>query len=112
MVRVVNRLTHNDDPRWMQLPDNAEEVGGLMFAYMASSPIPGALKEFISPDENEANMVFFYKGHQADTINRVVALAEAGIKQIERDVPGLHIELGAASSASRRRPTRPCTGAT
>ena len=82
VVRVVNRLTHNDDPRWMQLPDNAEEVGGLMFAYMASSPIPGALKEFISPDENEANMVFFYKDHQADTINRVVALAEAGIKQI------------------------------
>jgi predicted RND superfamily exporter protein len=24
VVRVVNRLTHNDDPRWMQLPDNAE----------------------------------------------------------------------------------------
>ena len=94
VVRVVNRLTHNDDPRWMQLPDNAEEVGGLMFAYMASSPIPGALKEFISPDENEANMVFFYKDHQADTINRVVAMAEAGIKQLEAEVPGLHIELG------------------
>lgn len=94
VVRVVNRLTHNDDPRWMQLPDSASEVGGLMFAYLASSPIPGALKEFISPDEDEANMVFFYKDHQAETINRVVALAEAGIPAIEKDVPGLHIELG------------------
>ena len=94
VVRVVNRLTHNDDPRWMQLPDNAEEVGGLMFAYMASSPIPGALKEFVTPDENEANMVFYYKDHQAETIRRVVALAEEGIKQVEKDVPGLHIELG------------------
>lgn len=94
VVRVVNRLTHNDDPRWMQLPDNAEEVGGLMFAYLASSPIPGALKEFVTPDEDEANMVFYYKDHQAATIARVVALAEEGKRRIEAEVPGLTIELG------------------
>ncbi len=94
VLRVVNKLIHNDDPRWMQLPDNEADIGGLMFTYMASSPIPGALKEFVNSDENEANMVFYYKDHQADTINRVVALAEEGIKQIEKDVPGLHIELG------------------
>ena len=94
VVCVVNQLTHNDDPRWAQIPDNADEVGGLMFAYMASSPIPGALKEYINPDENEANMVFFYKDHQAETINRVVALAEEGKARIEAEVPGLKIELG------------------
>lgn len=94
VVRVVNRLTHNDDPRWAQLPDTAEEIGGLMFAYMASSPIPGALKEFVNADENEANIVFYYKDHQADTIARVVALAEQGIKEIGQDVPGMSIELG------------------
>jgi predicted RND superfamily exporter protein len=94
VVRVVNKLTHNDDPRWMQLPDDANEIGGLMFAYMASSPIPGALKEFISPDENEADIVFYYKDHQADTVNRIVALAESGIAQIQKEVPGLHIEMG------------------
>lgn len=94
VVRVVNQLTHNDDPRWAQIPDNADEVGGLMFAYMASSPIPGALKEYINPDENEADMVFFYKDHQAETINRVVALAEEGKARIEAEVPGLKIELG------------------
>jgi len=94
VLRVVNKLIHNDDPRWMQLPDSQDEIGGLMFTYMASSPIPGALKEFVNTDENEANMVFYYKDHQAETINRVVALAEQGIKQIEKEVPGLHIELG------------------
>ena len=94
VLRVVNKLTHNDDPRWMQLPDTTDEIGGLMFAYMASSPIPGALKEFVPPDENEANMVFYYKDHQAETINRIVTLAEDGIKRIETGVPGLHIELG------------------
>ena len=94
VVRVVNKLTHNDDPRWMQLPDSAGDIGGLMFAYMASSPIPGALKEFVSPDEDEADMVFYYKDHKAETIERIVALAEEGIKKVDAEVPGLHIELG------------------
>jgi predicted RND superfamily exporter protein len=94
VVRVMNRLTHNDDPRWMQIPDSDSEVGGLMFAYMASNPTPGALKEYINPDENEADMVFYYKDHQAETVGRIVAMAEAGIKRIEAEVPGLHIELG------------------
>jgi len=94
VVRVVNKLTHNDDPRWMQLPDSADDIGGLMFAYMASSPIPGALKEFVSPDEDEADMVFYYKDHKAETIERIVALAEEGIKKVDAEVPGLHIELG------------------
>ncbi len=94
VVRVVNRLTHSDDPRWMQLPDNAAEVGGLMFAYMASSPIPGALKEFVNADEDEANMVFFYKDHRAETINRAIALAQEGAAQVMARVPGLTIEIG------------------
>ena len=94
VVRVVNRLTHNDDPRWMQLPDTADEMGGLMFTYLAASPIPGALKEFVNADENEANMVFFYKDHQAATVVRAVAMAEDAAKSVMATVPGLSIELG------------------
>lgn len=94
VVRVVNRLTHNDDPRWMQLPDTADEIGGLMFTYLASSPIPGALKEFVNADENEAVMVFFYKDRQADTIARAVAMAEQAGKKISAGVPGMTIEVG------------------
>jgi len=94
IIRVVNRLTHSDDPRWMQIPDNADEVGGLMFTYMAASPIPGALKEFVSPEENEADVVFYYKDHQADTISRIVAIAESSIAQVEKEFPGVQAELG------------------
>ncbi len=94
VVRMVNRLTHNDDPRWMQIPDNTEEIGGLMFTYLASNPIPGALKEFVNADENEANMVFFYKDHQAATVNRAIELAKEGAKKAEASVKGLSIEPG------------------
>lgn len=94
VVKVVNRITHSDDPRWMQIPDTADEVGGLMFAYLASSPVPGALKEFVTPEENEADLVFFYKDHTAETIQRAVALAEQSAREIEAAVPGLDFEIG------------------
>ncbi len=94
IVRAVNRLTHSDDPRWAQIPDTAAEVGGLMFTYEASSPIPGALREYINPEESEADMVFYYKDHRAQTIDRAVAMAEDGKRLVEAATPHLTIEPG------------------
>lgn len=94
VVRSVNRLTHNNDPRWMQLPDTSNEVGGVMFAYLTASPIPNALREFVIPEESEANMVFYFKDLKAETIETAVAHAKAAAKTIEVTVPGLHFELG------------------
>jgi predicted RND superfamily exporter protein len=93
LVRQVNSLTHNGDPRWAQLPDTADEVGGLLFAYMAASPIPGALKEFVNPDENEAAMVFYYKDHKASTIERAIGMAKQAAAQGAAGVKGLSIHL-------------------
>ncbi len=36
LVKQVNRILHNDDPRWFVIPDESSYVGGLMFAFMAS----------------------------------------------------------------------------
>ncbi|MBI2314351.1 MAG: MMPL family transporter [Betaproteobacteria bacterium] len=93
MVRAVNSLTHGTDPRWSQIPDSAAEVGGLLFTYMAASPIPGALKEFINPQETEANLVFFYKDHQAGTIKRAVHLAKEGVAKLGDTVKDFSIHL-------------------
>ncbi|MBI2313834.1 MAG: MMPL family transporter [Betaproteobacteria bacterium] len=93
LVRAVNSLTHNTDPRWSQIPDSGPEVGGLLFAYMAASPIPGALKEFLNSDETDANMVFFYKDHQAETIHRAIQLAKEGIAKANGSVKDLQILL-------------------
>lgn len=92
LVRQVNSLTHNGDPRWAQLPDSADEVGGLLFAYMAASPIPGALKEFVNPDENEAAIVLYYKDHQASTIGRAIGAATEAARLAD-GVKGLAIHL-------------------
>nr|WP_297402959.1 MMPL family transporter [uncultured Marinobacter sp.] len=93
LVKQVNRLMHNDDPRWYQIPHDARYVGGLMFTYMASSPIPGALDEFNDTDDRVANLVFFYKDRQGETIRRAIYMAKQWIAEHGDDVEGLTIRL-------------------
>ena len=93
LVKQVNQILHNTDPRWMVLPDEAAFVGGLMFAYMASSPIPGALKEFVDSDDQMANMVFFYKDHKGETLRRAIDMAKTWIDDPANKVEGLEIKL-------------------
>lgn len=93
LIKQVNRLMHNNDPRWYQIPPDAIYTGGLMFTYMASSPIPGALNEFADTDERIANLVFFYKDHQGETIRRAIHMAKEWITANDGKVEGLKIRL-------------------
>ncbi len=91
IVKQVNRILHNSDPRWALIPDEASYVGGLLFAFMASSPIPGALKEFVDTDEQTANMVFFYKDHRGETLRRAIHRAREWINDPANRVEGLEL---------------------
>ena len=93
LITQVNRLLHNNDPRFAQIPHTGSYVGGLTFAYMASSPTPGALKEFIDTDEREANMVFYYKDHKGETIRRSIHQVRQWIDQVGQSVDGLSLHL-------------------
>ncbi|MFQ5660051.1 MAG: RND family transporter [Gammaproteobacteria bacterium] len=93
LVTQVNQMTRNDDPRWATIPDRPRDVGGLMFMYMMSAPIPGALLEFIDTDERLANMVFYYKDHTGETIRRAIHLAEEWTARVGSKIKGLHIDL-------------------
>ena len=93
LVKQMNRLLHNNDPRYNQVPHDEYYVGGLMFAYMASSPIPGALKEFVNPEETDANMIFYYKDHQGGTIRRAIHMVKDWIAEKGDAVDGLSFHL-------------------
>lgn len=93
LIKQVNRIFHNNDPRWAIIPDTDAYVGGLMFAYMASSPVPGAEKEFIDTDERQANMVFYYKDHKGETIRRAIHRVKEWSANVGSSVEGLTIRL-------------------
>jgi uncharacterized protein len=93
LVRQVSKLIHNGDARWEQIPATPQLVGGMLFAYMASSPIPGILNDFITPDYSKANLAFFYKDHKGETVDRAIAMAKEGAALVARMGKGVTIEL-------------------
>ena len=93
LVTQVNQMTRNDDPRWAVVPNLASDVGGLMFMYMMSAPVPGALLEYLDTDEQVANMVFYYKDHTGETIRRAIHMVKEWRDTVGARVPGLAIEL-------------------
>jgi hypothetical protein len=72
LVKLVNQINHHDDPKWAQIPRDAAFVGGVLFSYMASAPIPGSLDEYIDAHERRANVVVYYKDHKGATIARAI----------------------------------------
>ena len=97
LIKQVNRIFHSNDPRWAQIPDTDAYVGGLLFAYEASSPVPGASREFVDTDAQNANMVFFYKDHKGETIRRAIHQAKEWINDPANQVEGLQILLAGGS---------------
>jgi predicted RND superfamily exporter protein len=93
LVRQVSKLIHNGDQRWEQIPADGQLVGGVLFAYMASSPIPGILNEFITPDYSKANLALFYKDHKGDTVDRAISMASEAAKMVADMGKGVTIEL-------------------
>lgn len=93
LVMSVNRIIHGYDPRWLTFPRDEAESGGLMFMYMMSSPIPGALLEFIDTDEKNANMVFYYKDHKGETIRRAIHMVKEWAQSAEAQIDGFSIRL-------------------
>ncbi len=93
LIRAVNRITHYNDPRWFSVPDDPSLVGGLMFLYMMSSPVQGALLEFLDTDEQNANMVFYYKDHQGGTIRRAIEMVKHWRDTVGATVEGFELKL-------------------
>lgn len=93
LIKQVSQILNNSDPRWAVIPGEASYAGGLMFAYEFSSPIPGALKEFVDTDGKTANLVFFYKDHKGETLRRAIHMAKEWIDDPDNQVEGLELRL-------------------
>jgi len=93
LVSQVSQMTRNDNPRWSVMPKEASDAGGVMYMYMMSAPIPGALSEYQDSDDQVANMVFYYKDHTGETIRRAIHMAKTWIEETGSKIEGLQIDL-------------------
>lgn len=93
LVRTLHRFNRNGDPRYAQLPDSAEDTGGLIYSYLLTAAIPDALRHLLDSPHRESNAIFYARDHRAETVQRLVERAEAWARSPAAQVDGLELQL-------------------
>lgn len=71
IIRAVNSVFHELEPKWGVIPSSWVDVGGLFFIYFSGSP-PTETAKFVTADYRTAHVTFFCKDHKGDNIRRVI----------------------------------------
>jgi predicted RND superfamily exporter protein len=84
IIRAVNRVFHELEPKWAVIPDSWTDIGGLFFIFFSGSP-PSETAKYVDPSYTTAHVTFFAKNHQGDNIRRIIARAERFIAENPMD---------------------------
>ena len=71
ILRAVNSVFHELEPKWGVIPNNWVDIGGLFFIFFSGSP-PTETAKYVSTDYATAHVTFFCRDHKGDNIQRVI----------------------------------------
>ena len=72
IIRAVNGVFHELEPKWRVIPDSWTDIGGLFFIFFSGSP-PTETAKYVDPSYTTAHVTFFARNHQGDNIRRIIA---------------------------------------
>jgi predicted RND superfamily exporter protein len=75
LTRQINSVLHYNDPRWGILPRSEQEVGGILMVAEHGSE-PGDFDRWVNYNFKDANVTFFLRDHQGNTIRDVIQVAK------------------------------------
>src|SRR5262245_60319780 len=78
IIRAVNMVFHELEPKWGVIPNSWVDVGGLFFIYFSGSP-PTETAKYVDPSYTTAHVTFFCKDHKGDNIRRIIRRSKAFI---------------------------------
>jgi hypothetical protein len=94
IIRAVNGVFHESEPKWGVIPGSWVDVGGLFFIYFSGSP-PTETAKYVDPSYTTAHVTFFCKDHKGENIRRIIhrvkqfiyrsQLSDLGITVAEQD---------------------------
>jgi uncharacterized protein len=90
IIRAVNQVFHELEPKWGVIPDNWVDVGGLFFIYFSGSP-PTETAKYVDPSYTTAHVTFFCKDHKGENIRRIIKECKDFIGGTEVDDLGISI---------------------
>ncbi len=91
IIRAVNMVFHELEPKWGVIPDSWVDVGGLFFIYFSGSP-PTETAKYVDPSYTTAHVTFFCKDHKGGNIRRIIKRAKDFIYGAQMEDLGLQVE--------------------
>ena len=90
IIRAVNAVFHELEPKWGVIPDSWVDVGGLFFIYFSGSP-PTETAKYVDPSYTTAHVTFFCKDHRGENIRRIIKECKQFISGTETDALGITV---------------------
>jgi uncharacterized protein len=75
ILRTVNMVFHELEPKWGVVPNTVRDVGQTFFIFFANSP-PTETSKYVTPDYQTAHVTFFCRNHKGDNIARIIEYAK------------------------------------
>jgi predicted RND superfamily exporter protein len=80
ILRTVNMVFHELEPKWGVVPNSVRDVGQTFFIFFANSP-PTETSKYVTPDYQTAHVTFFCRNHKGDNIARIIEYAKKFIAE-------------------------------
>src|SRR5437763_1798750 len=79
ILRSVNMLFHELEPKWGVIPNTARDVGQSFFVFFANLP-PTETAKYVDPSYTPAHVTFFCRNHKGDNVARIIARCQEFIR--------------------------------
>jgi predicted RND superfamily exporter protein len=71
ILRSVNMVFHELEPKWGVIPSNARDVAQTFFIFFSGSP-PTETAKWVDPSYTTSHVTFFARNHKGDNIARII----------------------------------------
>src|SRR5438552_1184548 len=79
ILRSVNMVFHELEPKWGDIPNTARDVGQTFFVFFANLP-PTETAKYVDPSYTTAHVTFFCRNHKGDNVARIIARCQEFIR--------------------------------
>jgi predicted RND superfamily exporter protein len=71
ILRAVNMVFHELEPKWGVIPNNTRDVAQTFFIFFSGSP-PTETAKYVDPSYTTAHVTFFARNHKGDNVTRII----------------------------------------
>jgi predicted RND superfamily exporter protein len=90
ILRAVNSVFHELEPKWGVIPNNWVDIGGLFFIFFSGSP-PTETAKYVSTDYATAHVTFFCRDHKGQNIRRIIGRSKEFIRNTQLRDLGIEV---------------------